>query len=566
MRFWARARLRTKIDLTFSFFIVLLLVVTLGFTRVTVRRQVSRTLEQGLRFTGEVFEGFARKEREALRKACEQLARDHALKQAVATYDPATLQSVAENTRERLEVDLVWVTDEQGKLLADSQHRLQSGASQAGVLPLAQALGSEEPADAMVDVAEGLYQLVAVPVKAPDVIGFLVIGSEVDDESAAELERRTGSRVSFFSAERVFASSWPPLPRTELFSYGNFTARSLQEQAGKTFVRAVQGERFQSLLLQVGSDRRRPLYALVQQSYDREAAPWNELQLRILMGGLVALLGVAIGGALVAANITQPVQRLVAVMREVLGGDLNQNIHLEREDEIGFLARTFNEMVGGLRDREKIRAAFGRFVSQDVAEEYLAGRIPLEGDRREVTVLFQDIRGFTSMSERLAPEKVRRMLNRFMTEMVAAIEGEGGVVKQFTGDGLMAIFGAPKKSPDHAVQAVRAAVAMLRRLGPLNEQFAREGEETLAIGIGIHTGEVVAGPFGPDERVEYAVVGDTTNLASRIEGLTKQMQTTILVSEVTAARLPANEFRLGRRETYQVKGKERPVGVVEVLV
>lgn len=564
MRFWARASLRTKIDLTFSFFIVLLLAITLGFTRVTVRRQVNRVLEQGLRFTGEVFENFAREERRALRKACEQLARDHALKQVVATYDPETLQSVAENARERLEVDLVWITDEAGGLLADSRRQLQQGASLAGSLPLATALGTEETADAMSDFAGGLYQLVAVPVKAPDVIGFLIVGREIDDGVAADLEKRTGSKVSFLGDERVFASTWPPPVRTEIFSFGNFSARSLRQQTGRMFLHAVRGEHFQSLLVRVGSDPKRPVYALVQQSYDREMAPWNELQGRILIAGLVALLGVTLGGAFVAANITNPVQRLVAVMRQVLGGDLNQTVRFDREDEIGFLARTFNEMLQGLRDRERIRAAFGRFVSQDVAEEYLAGRIPLEGDRREVTVLFQDIRGFTSLSERLEPEQVRRILNRFMTEMVAAIEGEGGVVKQFTGDGLMAIFGAPRKSTDHAVRAVRAAVDMLRRLTPLNERFENEGIERLAIGIGIHTGEVVAGPFGPDERVEYAVVGDTTNLASRIEGLTKEMQTAILVSEATAAHL-GPEFKLGRREIHRVKGKEKPVGVVEVL-
>ena len=160
-------------------------------------------------------------------------------------------------------------------------------------------------------------------------------------------------------------------------------------------------------------------------------------------------------------------------MREVVKGNLRYRTKIEREDEIGFLARSFNDMVGGLEERERIRDTFGRFVSHDVAEAVLSGRVPLEGERRDVSILFQDIRGFTSLSERLDPAALLALLNQFFTEVVAAVEAEGGVVKQFLGDGVMALFGAPQAYPDHAERAVRAALGIVRRLRDLNERSAR---------------------------------------------------------------------------------------------
>jgi adenylate cyclase len=221
-------------------------------------------------------------------------------------------------------------------------------------------------------------------------------------------------------------------------------------------------------------------------------------------------------------------------------------------------------MVAGLEERERIKEAFGRFVSHDVAAAVLGGQMPLGGERREVTILFQDVRGFTNMAERIAPSILVEVVNRLFTEMVAAVEAQGGVIRQFTGDGVMALFGAPVHHGDDPARAVRAALDMVARLPALNEWLAAERLSPIRIGIGIHTGDVVAGRFGPDRRSEYGVVGDAPNLASRIEDLNKQLHTTILVSGATAARLGV-EFRLGRRAVLPVKGKAKPVTVVEVL-
>jgi adenylate cyclase len=265
-----------------------------------------------------------------------------------------------------------------------------------------------------------------------------------------------------------------------------------------------------------------------------------------------------------AGSITGPVRLLVDAMHDVLRGNLRRRAHLERRDELGFLARSFNEMVGGLEDRERIKDTFGRFVSRDVAEAVLDGRVPLVGDRLEVSILFQDIRGFSALAETLDPAALLRVLNRFFTEVVAAVEAEGGVVKQFTGDGVMALFGAPQLRTDHVERSAHAALGIVDRLARVNVLLQADGIPPLQIGIGIHTGEVIAGLIGPDERVEYGVVGEPVNLASRIEALTKDLAATVLVSRELAMRL-GPEFVLGRAALLPVKGKAHPIEVVELL-
>lgn len=148
--------------------------------------------------------------------------------------------------------------------------------------------------------------------------------------------------------------------------------------------------------------------------------------------------------------------------------------------------------------------------------------------------------------------------------MVASVEAYGGIVKQFTGDGVMALFGAPVQHPDDPIRAVQAAIDMLRRLDGFNQQRAQAGTAALRIGIGIHTGDVVAGPIGPDTRMEYGVVGDAVNLASRVQDLTKKVGATILVTDTTAAHL-GEQFQFGAQAVLPVRGKTDPIRVIEIV-
>jgi class 3 adenylate cyclase len=283
----------------------------------------------------------------------------------------------------------------------------------------------------------------------------------------------------------------------------------------------------------------------------------------IFLIGLNTAISVAIV-TLMSRRVRSAMQALLGNMQRVLAGDFSQPWHPQTTDEFFDLGLGFNTMLLGLREREKIKDTFGRFVSQEVATAVLEDRIPLHGELREVSILFQDIRGFTSLSERTAPAALLQFINTFFTDMVAAVESQSGVVKQFTGDGVMALFGAPASRPDDPVRAVRAALNMLARLEALNRQRQARGDAALRIGIGIHTGEVVAGCIGPDLRVEYGVVGDAVNLASRVQDLTKEVGVPLLITEATAARL-GNAFAFGRHAVLPVRGKAQPITVIEVV-
>jgi adenylate cyclase len=565
---WSRASLRSKIFLAFSTLILGVLVAMFGLTQLVIGRDAAGTLNRELRTTGQVFESLLQQRAARLQSNSVLLANDFALKRVFAThfdpasYDAETLASAGLSYRQRLGVELVWMADESGTLLAASPSRAPAGESLARSSPLKEALESQSAASAVVQIDGQLFQVVAVPVFAPDVIGFLMLGQVIDDSVAARLKRDTHSDVSFLTAAHVFASSWPADSRSRLLKL----VSHLPGAGAATLARPVTmgDERFVSLVLPVAAHLPQPLYALIQGSYDKALAPLHALQWRIAAIGIAALVTALLTGLLLSGNITDPVRTLVDSMDEVARGNLRQRAPIERPDEIGFLARSFNVMVAGLQEKEHIKDTFGRFVSHDVAEAVLNNRVPLTGERLEVSILFQDIRGFSVLSESLDPARLLRVLNQFFTEVVAAVEAEGGMVKQFTGDGVMALFGAPRPCPDHAQRAVRAALGLVARLALLNTQLRAQGLPPLRIGVGIHAGEVVAGLIGPDQRVEYGVVGDAVNLASRVEELTKDFGATILISKEIAARL-GSEFVLGRSAMLPVKGKAQPVEVIEVV-
>jgi adenylate cyclase len=568
---WVRSRLRTKIFVAFSALIVAVLLATLGFTQFVVSREAQGTLNRELLTTGELFDGLLVERAARLRTNSILLASDFALKRIIAThfvpadYDSATLASAALSYQSRIGAELLWITDEDGALLVSSPGTSHGGESLANFSPIKEALQTGNAAGAIAEIHGTLFQLVAVPVFGPDVIGFLLLGQAIDDAFATRLKKAAGLDITFLTQDQVFASSWPAQVRDRLIPSGVARKELLSRRdVQRPELLKLAGERYLSLVFPVDARLSEPLHALVQGSYDKALTPLRALQWRILAIGTGALLGALLIGIGLAGGITSPVQTLVAGMREVLKGNLHYRSNIQRHDELGFLASSFNDMVGGLEEREHIKDTFGRFVSHEVAEAVLSGRVPLEGERRNVTILFQDIRGFTELSESLDPAALLKLLNRFFTEVVAAVEAEGGVVKQFVGDGVMALFGAPQAYANHAERAVRAALGMVNRLATLNRELQQQGGATLQIGIGIHTGAVVAGLIGPDNRVEYGVVGDPVNLANRVESLTKELNATVLVSREISAQLgPA--FVLGRTAMLPVKGKRQPIEVVEVL-
>ena len=286
---------------------------------------------------------------------------------------------------------------------------------------------------------------------------------------------------------------------------------------------------------------------------------------RDLLVLIVFLLAVGVTAAVVLAvlvsrSVAEPLGSLARAMAQVEQGRLDARCPVVSRDEIGEVTEGFNQMVQGLQERERVTEMFGKYVSREIRDEILAGRVSLEGTQTEVTILFSDLRDFTPWVEATDPREVVRDLNAYFSEMEGAIRAGGGLVLQYIGDEIEAVFGAPVAEASHADQAVRAAREMSRRLADWNAGRARAGKAPLRHGIGIHTGTVLAGSIGSRDRLSYALVGDAVNLASRIQSLTKELGGDILVSGATRERL-ADPTLLERVTAARVKGRSAEVEV-----
>ncbi|PYN99404.1 MAG: hypothetical protein DMD91_12790 [Candidatus Rokuibacteriota bacterium] len=281
-----------------------------------------------------------------------------------------------------------------------------------------------------------------------------------------------------------------------------------------------------------------------------------------IVGFLVVVTTITSGGLalLVSRSVAEPLAKLQSAMAEVERGRFDVRCPVVSNDEIGALTEGFNRMVHGLKERELIKETFGKYVTEEIRDEILAGRLALEGELREVTILFSDLRDFTTWVEASDPRDVVRDLNAYFTEMEAAIRGHGGLVLQYIGDEIEAVFGAPVAQSGHAERAVEAAREMRERLAVWNAGRERAGRPPLRHGIGVHTGLVVAGNIGSSERLSYALVGDPVNLASRLQGLTKELHADVLVSGTTSARV-SGRLPLMPLPAVRVKGRSAEVEV-----
>lgn len=273
----------------------------------------------------------------------------------------------------------------------------------------------------------------------------------------------------------------------------------------------------------------------------------------LVVGGVVLVFGLFVT-VLNARSVVAPVLSVRDALLDVERGDLEREVVVYDGTELGLLQSGFNQMVSGLREREHLRDLFGRHVGQDVAAAAAAGSVELGGETRVASVLFVDLVGSTRLATEKSPADVVAMLNRFFGVVVDEVDRHHGLVNKFIGDAVLAVFGAPVEDDDHATQALAAARAMAARL-------AAEVPEVGA-GIGVATGEVVAGNVGHQDRFEYTVIGDAVNSASRLTDLAKDVPGCVLVAQATLDAAGADEAaRWTSWEAVTLRGRSTPTEV-----
>lgn len=284
----------------------------------------------------------------------------------------------------------------------------------------------------------------------------------------------------------------------------------------------------------------------------------QEAPLFVVAVGVVAIVFALTTAWMLGQLIVNPVRQLKDAAIEVGEGNFDVRVNLLRADEFGPLIGRFNAMVEDLRERERLQETFGRHVGQVAARQILAQSDGLVGAEQVITVMFVDVRNFTEHSAEHTPEEVVAALNIFFQAAVETIEVHGGMVNKFLGDGFMALFGIGPNPGNHARQAVTAAQELFRSLDGVAAELEKAGWSGLKIGVGINSGPAIVGSIGSPKRQEYTAIGDTVNVASRIEGLTKTVGYHLLISEQTKALLPP-EFATLALPPQSVKGKDQPL-------
>jgi class 3 adenylate cyclase len=304
---------------------------------------------------------------------------------------------------------------------------------------------------------------------------------------------------------------------------------------------------------------------VVAGNLDRALKPIAKLSRDILLIGLAILvLGLLITLA-VAGRIVQPIKRLVNATHHVIDGDYSYRVENPSSDEVGELSHAFQNMVEGLQEKEQIRNLFGKYVHPSIVSGLIDNPddLALEGRHQLQTLMFSDVAGFVGISGQLNAEQTVALLNEYLGEMTAEITRADGILDKYLGDGIMAFFGPPFTPGNHALAACRAALKMDQRLAQLRDVWIEQGLPPIRARIGLATGEVIVGNIGSEQTRDYTCIGETVNLASRLEGVNKYYSTSIIIDAGTRD-LVGKGVAVRELDIIKVLGSDDPVRIFEV--
>lgn len=496
--------------------IVALVVITTAATLVIAQRQ-NAEMFQGVvdRLFEAQMKAFRQSQElpiEAAKAEAKQLADSVRLFAALEEGDPEVVYQIAGDELRLGEFAFFRLLDVEGKLIPPGPEARAGAFDDQNLVGewLPRGQGEEEVDFGFVATRQGtVFRMLACVIRKFDQnVGTLVLGQPMPRDTAIVM------------GGQLIGAGIPAPLRAPLLA-----------QRGKSGQFAVEGveQRFMRFALNEGSRYPEADWVSVF-SMAELTTQQRVLTLRIVLTGFVTLLLATLVAVALSRQLAQPVSDLVRAAQSVRAGDYDVNLPPTRTLELTNLGSAFNEMAAGLALRDRYHSVLQKVTDPRVAEEMVAGRIKLGGELREVSVMFCDIRGYTALSEGRDPVEVIHLLNDHMTALARVVQKHRGVINQFAGDALMVLFGAPKSYGEDAIDAVRCAWEMMQE----RERLNRDAKEPLLIGIGVATGDVVAGCIGAESRSDYTVVGERVNLAARLCSSAAAGQ--VLVDEATHAK------------------------------
>lgn len=494
------------------------------------------------------------------------------------TLDQITREDIVEEEilPDYPQLSLLGIADTEGKLLALNDESQELAPSLLKQNFYAVSLEGEAASGFLID-HDRIVQIMTLPLTIgfedeEEIIGCLLVGLTWSQQDLERIQSLSGANLVFLHEQKILLSTriqlidGQVLPVQVLSDF--LRDASLMSKKEPTIV-SFAGERFLYLTIidQVGDS---PPY-IITKSLDRQLAFVKKIRGIMIQFGIGAIvIGFLISLAF-AHGISRPIKYLQTATAEIERGNLECRVNIRSRDEFSQLGQAFNRMVEGLLEKEHVRGVMNKVVSKEIADEILGGDLHLGGEEKIATILFSDIRGFASFSEMLNPKELLDVLNAYFTRIGICIHEHHGNIDKYIGDAVMALFGVPISRKQSPKEAILAALDMIDALKQFNRTLFSELGKEFHIGIGINTGKLVAGLMGASTRMEYTVMGDEVNLASRLEGLTKHYGVQIIISDSTYQALQQStdpeDLVMNFRELdmVQVKGKTKGVKIYQVF-
>lgn len=420
-------------------------------------------------------------------------------------------------------------------------------------------LDSGQMSSTMVSLNEGLYSSHFIPLKEnlndDYAVGLIVVCNQINDDWIAKLlTKNTAFQAVFFNTKQVVAKNTSPEMAAGILSY------QADIQQNGMFI--WNNERY--VAKQVLFEHQ-PAGYILSANLDLALRPFKQLQHQVLsIGGGILLVG-AFLFILISQRITRPLRLITKGTLEIKHGNYQHRIAYQNSDEVGQLAAAFNTMASGLQEKELIRSTFNKYVDPAIVSELLSqpDKLKLGGERKEQTVLFSDIAGFTNFSEKLPAEALIKILNAYLSAMTLEISQQHGILDKFIGDAIMAFWSPELCHGNHALFACLSALAMQKKLQQLRPFWLAGGAPEINIRIGIATGDMIVGNIGSEQARSYTCIGDKVNYSSRLEGLNKYYGTQIMIDQQTANQITGLVIR--ELDTVKVKGREAGEIIYELV-